>query len=123
MPFSRIASFDVLRVLANGSISASYAKVGVIFAHNVRAFRLINNTNGDMFFAVTNGATPASDGTADNFFVPAATFLLWDISSDASGATNAPAFVLPRSSLVWVRQSSAPSTGSVFVECMTAVGE
>lgn len=123
MPFSRIATFDVVRTLANGSISGTYAKVGTSFGHLGRAIRIINSTNGDMFFALNNGSTPASDGTADNLFLPAGTFVLWDISTDAGSQTNSPAFCLAGKTQVWVRQSTAPTTGSVFVECLIAVGE
>lgn len=123
MPFSRVAEFDVIRLLANGSISATYAKVGSAFDDRVRAFRFVNNTNGDMFFAFTNGTVPASDGTADNFIVPAGSFVLWDIASDSSHFTNNPTFCLSVNTQTWVRQSTAPSSGSVYVECLTAAGE
>jgi len=123
MPFSHVATFDVLRTLANGSISANYAKVGSIFAHPVRAIRLVNATDGDMFFTINGGSTPASDGSTDMFFVPAGSFVLWDVSSDQANQTNSPAFEIAKGSQIWVRQSSAPTTKSVFAECLFAVGE
>lgn len=117
MPFTIVAKFDVLRTLANGSISGTYATVGASFGHDARSIRFINNTNGDMFFAVTNGSTPASDGTADNLFVPAGTFVLYDVCANG-GSNKFTTAAIPHATQVWVRQSTAPTTSSVFVEIM-----
>lgn len=123
MSFSRLATFDVLRVLANGSISTTYAKLGSAMTHAVRSFCITNQTDGDMFIAITNGSTPASDGTADNLFVPATNFRLYDVSSNAGQQTNSPPFALAKGDQLWVRQSSAPTTNSVYLEILYAVGE
>lgn len=123
MAFSRVAQFDVLRVVANGSISTNYAKVGSAFSFHVRAFTIVNQTDGDMFFTFTNGSTPASDGTADELFVPAGSFRLYDVASDSSHFTNDPPFVLAKNTQCWVRYSTAPTTLSVYLECLIAAGE
>lgn len=123
MPFSRSAKFDPLRSVAFGSISATYVALGTAFTHMVRGFRITNQTDGDLFIAITNGSVPASDGTADNLIVPAAAFVLWDVATDSSHLTNDPAFVLAKGDQVWVRQSTAPTVRSVYLECLTALGE
>lgn len=118
MVFGRQGKFNSSQTLAFGSISASYAKVGVVFPDAVRAFRLINNTDGDMFWALTNGSTPLSDGTQDNEFTPAGSYVLYDIASNAF--QNAP-IEIPQNTQVWVRQSSAPSKNSVYVTSFSVV--
>ena len=123
MAFSRVALFDVLRSLVYSSTSATYAKLGTALTHNPRSFCITNNTDGDMFIAVTNGATPASDGTADNLFIPASGFRLYDVSSNAGSQTNAPPFVLQRGDQIWVRYSSSPSKNSIYFENLYAAGE
>jgi hypothetical protein len=123
MPFSRTADFDVLRTLGFASISASYAAVGGPFTHLVRAVTFINATAGDLFFALTPGSTPLSDGTADKIFIPAGTSRVYDIASDANELTNTNSFVLPKGTQIWVRQSTAPTSKSVYIECLIAIGE
>lgn len=123
MPFSRQAAFDLLRSLGFASISGTYAKLGSAFTHEARGIHITNQTDGDMFLAVTNGSTPASDGSADNLFIPSGSFVLWDISTDSSHRTNDPSFVFPKGTQVWVRQSTAPSKLSVYLSALYAVGE
>ena len=102
-----VARFDTLRTLAFGSISGTYAAVGTPIANNWREFRLLNATNGDMFFS--------ADGVNDNFFLPANTFLLWDLSTNAP-INEADNFALSLQTQFYVRQSTAPTTGAVYVE-------
>lgn len=121
MAFSTIVRVDVLRSLANGGISANYAVLGGAFTHRMRLVKITNNTNGDLFVAYTTGNTPASDGSADNSFVPAGSFVLFDFSSN-SEQTGSP-FVFQVGTQVWIRQSTAPTTGSVYIECVYGKGE
>lgn len=123
MPFSRQAAFDLLRTLAFGSISGTYAKLGSALTHGARGIHITNQTDGDMFIAVTNGSTPASDGTADNLFIPNGSFILWDNATDSSHLTNDPSFVFPKGTQFWVRQSTAPSKLSVYLSVLYATGE
>ncbi len=123
MVFARRVAFEVLRVIAHGSISATYATAGTAFGHPMRMIRIVNNTDGDMFVAVTNGSTPASDGTADNFFVPAASFVLYDYAANGGPEGGVSPLSVATNSQVWVRQSTAPSKNSVYIECTTAAGD
>lgn len=122
MSFSNFALFDVLRVLANGSISATYAKLGTALTHRGRAFCITNVTDGDMFVAVTNGSTPASDGSADNMFIPAGGFRLYDVTSDAM-ADSSMLFASAVGQQFWVRYSTAPTVKSVYLELLYGKGE
>ena len=118
---SQIADFDILRVLAFGSISATYAKIGTALTHSTRLFCVSNNTDGDMVVTWTNGSTPASDGTADKLFVPAGGFKLIDVSTNKNQLDSA--FLLLIGDQFWVRYLSAPSKNSVYLETMYGVGE
>ena len=123
MAYSRRVQPDVLRVLAEASISTTYAKVGTSFAHSLRMIRFVNNTDGDMFFALTNGTTPASDGTADNFFVPLSSFVLYDFAANGGPQGGFSPLSLGIFTQVWVRYSSAPAKNSVYVEGIYGAGE
>jgi hypothetical protein len=121
MVFALSVRVDTLRVLAfDAPISATYAKVGSAFTHKTRMVKITNNTNGDMLFAFTSGSTPASDGTADNCIVPAGGFTLYDFTSN-SGASSP--FVFQVGTQLWVRQSTAATAGSVYIECVFGRGE
>lgn len=101
-----VAKFDTLRTLAFGSISGSYAAVGVVLVNPANAFRLINNTNGDMLFSV--------DGTNDNFFVPASSFVLYDIAANKSYPSNN--LQVAAQTQFYVKQSTAPTSGAIYIE-------
>lgn len=105
---------DVLRVAAFGSITGSYTPFGTPLKFNFRLFDITNNTDGDMFVSV--------DGTNDNFFIPATSGKVRDLS------TNSPP-PLVDSGMVWaigtqfsIRYSSAPSKGAVYLEGIYAGG-
>lgn len=102
------AYFQTLQIIANGSISASYAAVGSQYVDSLRAFRIINNTDGDMF--------ASWDPTRDQMFIPANGFVLYDI--EANSASNQQLNVAGYSQL-WIRYSSVPTTGSVYLEAIS----
>lgn len=103
-----VAKFDTLRTLAFGGISGTYAAVGPILANPANAFRLINNTDGDMFFS--------DDGTNDKWFVPASSFVLYDISSNRTSPSNT--LQLAAQTQFYVRQSTAPTKNAVYIEIL-----
>jgi len=70
---------------------------------------------------VTVLPAPASDGSADNDFVPAGGFVLYDFTSN-SAAGGSP-FVFQLGTQFWVRQSTAPTTGSIYLTVVYAKGE
>jgi hypothetical protein len=94
---SQQVTIDTIRSLAYTGISASYAKVGSPCTLPIRIIRFINNTDGDMFFS--------DDGVNNKLFLPTKTFLLFDLTTAFIEGTQ-----------FYVKQSSAPSTGSVYIE-------
>ncbi len=110
-----IVRADTLRTLAFGGISGAYATVGTPLAHSWRIFRITNNTNGDLFISL--------DGTNNNFFVPASSFVLYDLSTNAPPLKVTDNLMLPIGTQFYVKQSSAPSQGAVWIEGIYAQGE
>lgn len=101
-----VAKIDVLRSLAYTSTSSSYAAIGTPLAHPANAFRVINNTDGDMFIS--------DDGTNDKLFLAAGSFVLYDVATNKVAPFNN--LMQAAQTQFYVRQSSAPSKGSIYVE-------
>ncbi len=110
-----IVRADTLRSLAFGGISGTYAAIGTALTHNWRMFRVTNNTNGDLFISL--------DGTNDNFFVPAQSFVLYDMSTNAPPISESDNFVMQIGTIFYAKQSTAPTSGSVYAEGIYARGE
>ncbi len=109
-----VARADVLRSLAFGGISGTYATIGTPLTVNWRVFRITNNTNGDLFISF--------NGTDDNFFVPASSFVLYDLSANVAPVTESDTFVLQIGTQFYAKQSTAPTSGSVYIEGLYARG-
>lgn len=109
---SQTAAFDVYRTLPSSSVTSSFTAVGTPFTHLLRAICITNNTNGDMIFS--------TDGINNMLFVAANSFKLYDISSDREVNTQ---FYLPAGTQFYVKESTAPSSGAVYVEAIYGVGE
>lgn len=109
-----VARFDSIRSIAAASISGTYAAIGSPLTQNWREFRIVNKTDGDMFIS--------ADGTTDNFFLPANSFLLWDLSTNAPPVSSSDSFVLALKTQFYVKQSTAPTTGSLYIEGIYARG-
>ena len=101
-------NFDTLRTVAHGSISGSYAAVGTALGFPSNAMRIINNTDGDMFFS--------DDGTNDKLFVPAGSFVLYDISSNKNSPGDA--LLIRAGTTFYVKQSTAATKNSVYIEIL-----
>lgn len=101
-----VARFDALRSLAFGSISGTYAALGTPLTQNWREFCIVNNTNGNM--------TISADGTTDNFFVPANSFLLWDLSTNSPSISVTDTFVLSIGTQFYVKGTA--TSGSIYLE-------
>jgi hypothetical protein len=114
---------DTLRSLAYSSIlTATYTLVTSGLTHKTRVMKFTNNTDGDMFFAFTStNVAPSGNGTADNIFVPAGGFTLFDFSANPS--ESGEPFVFSVNTYCWVRYSTAPTRGSVYIECVYGKGE
>lgn len=108
---SQIVSVDALRTLAFGSISGTYAALGIPFAHPMRMICIVNNTNGDLTFSF--------DTVNDNLFVPAGGFKLFDLTTNKNDPDTT--FVFRIFTQVYVKGS--PSSGSVYLEAIYGQGE
>lgn len=109
---SNIARFDTLRSLGFASISGTYAALGTPLGHPARVFRISNATNGDMFISV--------DAVNDNFFLPSNSFVLYDIASDDDPEDK---FRVSKGTQFYVKQSTAPTSGSIYLELIYGQGE
>ncbi len=105
----QIVSIDILRSVAFDEISGSYVPLGGPLAHPIRLLCFNNQTNGDVFIS--------DDGVNNKLFIPSNSFKLFDVTTN-----NAPVL-----SSIWcfgvntqfyVKQSTAPSSGAVYLECL-----
>lgn len=109
---SNVALPETIRSIAFGSISGSYAAVGTAFTHPLRIFRIVNATDGDIFASI--------DGINDNYFLPAGTFVLYDIAGNSGISSN---FRVQGNTQFYVRYSAAPTKNSVYIEAIYGKGE
>ena len=114
MPLGCIrAQTDELRFLPFTAIGAAYAPVGGALTHMTRMFRMINNTDGDMIFS--------DDGAAARWFLPAGSFVLYDLTSNSH--PNEGCMAYSEATQFYVKQSTAPSKGAVYIECIHVLGQ
>jgi len=104
----QVVQIDTVRTVAFGGISGSYAPVGTPFANPVRLICFTNTTDGDIFFS--------DDGINNKLFVPKGSFKLFDLNTNRYG--NAEQWVFAAGTQFYVKQSTAPTLGSVYIECL-----
>lgn len=104
------AQIDTLRSIAFGSISGSYAAVGSALTYGARLIAFTNATNGDLFVS--------TDGSTNMLFLLANSFKLFDLTTNRS--INDPVFVFVPGTQFFVKQSSAPSSGTFNIEVIYA---
>jgi hypothetical protein len=109
---SQIAVFDTIRFLNFTGISASYAVVQTPFTHPMRLVIITNNTNGDLFLS--------TDGVNNQIFVKAGTFKPFNICTNREETLK---FFVPSNTQFYVKQSTAPSAGDVYIEAVYGYGE
>lgn len=109
-----VVRIDSIRTKANGAITNSYTTVGAALANNWRMWRITNNTDGDMLFSL--------DGTTNNLFVPAYSFILYDCSTNSPNVQDTDGFVMQIGSQFYVKYSTAPTKGDVWIEGIYARG-
>lgn len=110
---SNIARFDAYRSIAAASITGSYQTLGTPLGHSVRIFRLLNNTDADIKISV--------DTTNDNFYLPAASFLLFDIAANDDADDS---FRVSHNTQFYIKYASgAPTTGNFVLENIYGQGE
>ncbi len=101
--------FDTLRSLGFAGISGTYATVGTPFTVQARIICFTNKTQGDMIFSTDN---TVADG---QIFVPAGTFKLYDLTANLIPGKD-DSFVVAEGTQFYVKQSTAPVSGAVYIE-------
>lgn len=120
MAYSQIVQFDNIRYSAGSGLTTTYSKLGGVTAFPMRLSCISNNYTSDMLFTVTNGSTPASDGTADQIFAPAGGFKLFDLTTNKVDQQSS-VFCIPANRQIWVRLS--PNAAGVYLEFIYGNGE
>lgn len=106
-----IADFELVKELAFGGISGSWATVGAVTTTQVRAFCITNMTAGDMSFSIK----PVGSEVVQ-MVVAAGSFKLYDVQANISPVDDK--FVLPVGTQFSVQQITAPVSKSVYIECL-----
>lgn len=106
---SNKVKIDNLRSLAFGGISGVYAAVGSAATQNARILCITNNTDGDMIFSLDPTVV------SGQLFVAKGSFKLFDFTTNIRPSISDD-FVIAKGTIVYVKQVTAPSTGSVYVE-------
>jgi len=110
---AKVAQLDSLRSLAFGGISAVYAAVGTAFTVAPRIICITNKTQGDMIFSID------STNAAGNLFLAAGTFKLFDLTANLIPGKD-DSFVFAVGTQFYVKQVTAPTSGSVYIELIYA---
>lgn len=105
------AHFDSMRTLAAAGISGSYAAVGSALTKEIRGFCITNNTQGDMIFSLDN------TNAAGNMFVAAGSYKLYDVQALMNVRAD-DKYVLAVGVIFYVKQSTAPVDGDIWIECL-----
>jgi hypothetical protein len=105
--------FDTLRTVAFGGISGTYAVVGSPLTVEARIICFTNKTQGDMIFS-----TDSTNATGQ-IFVPAGTFKLYDLTANLIPGKD-DSFVVAQGTQFYVKQSTAPTSGAVYIEIVYA---
>lgn len=104
------ANFDTLRSLAFGSISGTYAAVGIATAILPRIVCITNDTDVAMIFSVDN------TNSVGNLYLPAQSFKLFDLTANMV-PNHDDGLELPQQLTFYVKQFSGAATlGGVFLE-------
>lgn len=61
------------------------------------------------------------DGTTDNLIVPAGSFVLYDVTTNREEAITY--FVFAAGTQAFIKYVSAPSSGTIYLECLYGQGE
>jgi hypothetical protein len=106
--------FDTLVSIVYSDIEDTYVDFGSALTNNWRMFKVTNNTDGDMIISL--------NGTTDNMFVPAGSFTLYDLATNAPNVHNTDSFVMAKGTQFSIRWSTEPTTGDVWLEGVYATG-
>lgn len=105
-PSIRMA-FETIRSLAFGSISGTFAAVGTPTTHPAREIWITNGTDAPMIFTTNIGNNPNGE-----FILLAGAS--WINDNNANRIDSAEGFWLASGTQLYVKQVSAPTSGSVY---------
>lgn len=104
-----IVQAEPIKTLGFAGIGAAYAAVGDPTSNEVRLICITNNTEGDMYFT--------TDTSQDEYFVAAGSFKLFDLQTNNTPKSD-PKWVYKVGTQFYVKQITAPVSGSVYIECL-----
>lgn len=109
MAFIDRAEFDTIRSSGFAAIGAAYATIGTPLTERAVVLSFKNNTNGDVFVS--------DDGVNDKLFLPANSFTIFDIRTNAPNYTN---LVFPIGTQFYVKDGpTATTAGTFYIEVLT----
>lgn len=111
MAFGTRAAFEAIREIAFGSISGTYINVGNALTDHARLIRIVNEMDAQMYIS--------TDGTTDHLRLSANSFVLFDLSTNK---IKDDGLFLPKGTIIYVRQVSTPTSGSLWIEVLSAEG-
>jgi hypothetical protein len=109
--------FDTLKSLNFSAISAAYAALGSVVGHNWRIVKIINNTDGDLIVSTDDTNASGED------FIPAYSFVLYDFATNNDPDIPTDILVVAKNTQFYIKQSTAPSKGDVWLSAVYAKGQ
>ena len=109
---SNIVRFDAVRSVPFGSITNTYAQLGIPLEHPMRLLHFINGTDGDVMMSF--------DGTTNNFPVLADSFALYDLTSNQDTTES---FRYEKGTKLYIKYISVPTTGTFYIVAVYGKGE
>lgn len=111
MAFGTKVQFNPIGTIAFGSITASYTAFGPPMPGHARIIRIANDSNEDVLIS--------ADGVTDNLRVAANSFILLDFSANR---IQDDGLFVAKGEQFYIKYVSAPSSGAVWIEVITAAG-
>jgi len=112
MAYGTKARFDAVREAAFGDITANYTAVGSALTDHARLIRFVNQTDAQIYISL--------DNSTDHIRMVANSFFILDFSSNK---VRDDGLFVPVGTVFYVkRQSGAPSSGSFWIEVVSATG-
>ena len=112
MAFGSKVKFEAVREIDFGSILASYVAVGTGTIDHARIIRFTNETDAQLLVSL--------DGITDHIRMDVNNVIIFDFSSNK--ITDHGLFVSIGTTFFVKRQSGAPTTGSFWIEVISATG-
>ena len=103
--YNIIASPDSLRSISSTTFTGAYQAVGAALSRPIRIVKFLNDSSV--------GVTLSWDGTNDHDYLPAGSFILYDLTSNE---TQFPGFFIPVGTQFYVK--GAAGVRSFYISCI-----